>query len=388
MRRLRALLKAILLRRTKKSLIDGKPIIALPERITEVVHTVFSPDEDSFYRSLEARTALTFNKYLAAGTVGKNYSNVLVLLLRLRQACCHPHLIKNHAEPGTSSDAPPETTVANAQSLAPEVVKRIIEQGALDCPICMDAAENAIIFVPCGHGTCSECYAQISDPARAEREGVSGGFKCPNDRSIIRFGSVTDYATFKKVHMPSPEDEADAVDLPGFGEEDDDAAESESETDSEDDSDEDPTLDGFIVPDDVEFDDDATASEDDNDSESSANKRKAKALKKASKKIKKSKRQAKGKKGVKGQDATKIRLKNMSFAELKKESLKSVKARRYYLKRIAKEWVTSAKIEKTLEILRGIIARGNEKTIIFSQFTSLLDLLEIPIAKEDWGYRR
>ena len=382
MTRLRALLKAILLRRTKKSIIDGKPIIVLPERTTEMVHTVFSADESNFYNSLETRTATVFNRYMAAGTVGKHYSNILVLLLRLRQACCHPHLIKNHAEPGVVGDATVETTVANAQSLAPDVVKRIIDQGALECPICMDTAENAIIFVPCGHNTCSECYTRISDPGQAQREGVNNGFKCPNDRSIVAFGSVTDHSTFKKVHMPDAEAEPNAIELPGFPGDDDDATDSESETESEDDSDEGSDLGGFVVPDEIEVDDDATASEDDDGSESAANKRKAKALKKAAKKAKKSRRKAKGK------DVVKVELGKMSLVELKKESLKSAKARRYYLKRLENEWITSAKIEKTLEILRGIAERGKEKTIIFSQFTSLLDLLEIPIAKEDWGYRR
>ena len=381
MTRLRALLKAILLRRTKKSIIDGKPIIVLPERTTEIVHTVFSADENVFYKALETKTRLAFNKYVRAGTVGKNYSNVLVLLLRLRQACCHPHLIKNHTEPGTAGDDPAESKVANAQSLAPDVVKRIIEQGALECPICMDTAENAIIFIPCGHSTCSECYTRISDPAQAEREGVNSGFKCPNDRGLIAFGKVTDHATFKKIHMPDGEDNVDDIEIPGFGSNDDDATGSDSETDSESDDDEGSDLDGFIVPD--EEDPDATASEDkDDDSEAAANKRKAKESKKASKKAKKSKRKSKGK------DVAKVSFSKKSLVELKKDSLKSAKARKYYQKRLEKEWITSAKIDKTLEILRGIAERGKEKTIIFSQFTSLLDLLEIPIAKQDWGYRR
>jgi SNF2 family DNA or RNA helicase len=32
--------------------------------------------------------------------------------------------------------------------------------------------------------------------------------------------------------------------------------------------------------------------------------------------------------------------------------------------------------------------RDGEKTIIFSQFTSLLDLLEVPISRKNWGYKR
>lgn len=86
MRKLQALLKAILLRRTKKSQIDGKSILNLPERTTEQSHANFSNDELEFYQALETHTQLTFNKYLKANTVGRNYSNILVLLLRLRQA--------------------------------------------------------------------------------------------------------------------------------------------------------------------------------------------------------------------------------------------------------------------------------------------------------------
>ena len=86
MRKLQALLKAILLRRTKKSQIDGKSILDLPERTTEQSHASFSDDELAFYQALETHTQLTFNKYLKANTVGRNYSNILVLLLRLRQA--------------------------------------------------------------------------------------------------------------------------------------------------------------------------------------------------------------------------------------------------------------------------------------------------------------
>ena len=86
MRKLQALLKAILLRRTKKSKIDGRSILDLPERTTEQSHAIFSDDELAFYQALETHTQLTFNKYLKANTVGRNYSNILVLLLRLRQA--------------------------------------------------------------------------------------------------------------------------------------------------------------------------------------------------------------------------------------------------------------------------------------------------------------
>ena len=50
MRKLQTLLKAILLRRTKKSQIDGKPILNLPERTTVAEEAIFSDDEKDFYQ--------------------------------------------------------------------------------------------------------------------------------------------------------------------------------------------------------------------------------------------------------------------------------------------------------------------------------------------------
>ena len=127
MKTLQALLKAILLRRNKTSLIDGKPIITLPPKNEEVQHVVFSDDEQAFYKALETKTRLQFNKYMKAGTVGKNYSNVLVLLLRLRQACCHPHLIQDFEEPSPAGiEVSVESMLELAKSLDPEVVARIL----------------------------------------------------------------------------------------------------------------------------------------------------------------------------------------------------------------------------------------------------------------------
>ena len=62
MRKLQTLIKALLLRRNKKSTIDGKPILTLPDRVIEVQHSVFSEDEQAFYRALETQAQLQFNR--------------------------------------------------------------------------------------------------------------------------------------------------------------------------------------------------------------------------------------------------------------------------------------------------------------------------------------
>lgn len=380
MQKLQALLKAILLRRNKKSIIDGQPILSLPERTTESRHAEFSEDEQAFYSALENRVQLQFNKYLRAGTVGRNYSNVLVLLLRLRQACCHPHLIKDIGMSAEASHLPGVDLVKMAKELAPDVVARIIDQGdlndqsGLECPVCMDATENATIFIPCGHNTCSECFAKISDPSQAIANGDDGGnnLKCPHCRGKISASRVTDHATFKKVHIggTSAEEELAGELLATL--------DSESETDDDSTEDEGSDLAGFVVDD----------GEDSTDGEGY---RKGNTpFERCSKKSRPKKEKAKeGKVRGKGKDRAEEKPPKKTLAQLKKESLRNMKARKKYVAHLRKTWEASAKIEKTIEILQGIQdSKEGEKTIIFSQFTSLLDLLEIPIYDKGWVHTR
>lgn len=415
MQKFQALLKAILLRRTKKSRIDGKPILELPPRSTSQEHAVFSEDEGAVYRALETQTQLQFNRYLKAGSVGRNYSNVLVLLLRLRQACCHPHLIKDFGLTSGTIDISLADMTALAKDLSPDVVARIKDQGklndqgALECPVCIDMAENATIFIPCGHSTCSECFARISDPSQAivtgdAAEGRNFDIKCPNCRGKVNPAKVIDHNTFKKVHMP----EEAGGDGDGSGSEggDETTDENDSDSDSDDDSDggmdEDDdksvgSLKDFVVDDDDEIVyeggskdqviKDALQPEASGNVKGERTSDEAKDMKTSMKETSmKKKKKDKGKK-KKGKGKKKASL--MTLAQLKKESIGSLKARRKYLKRLADDWETSGKIEKAMEILQATRDRNEgEKTIIFSQFTSLLDLLEVPIFRQGWDYKR
>lgn len=383
MQKLQALLKAILLRRTKKSMIDGKPILNLPERTTEASHAEFSEDEQTLYNALESRTQIQFNSYLRAGTVGRNYSNVLVLLLRLRQACCHPHLIKDFSVPADMADISAADLEQMAKELAPEVVARIIAQGdtndhsGLECPVCMDASENATIFIPCGHNTCSECFARISDPSQGIADGEDGNtnVKCPSCRGKIVAKKVTDYITFKKVHQPGIAIAEELVgEIEGSLDNDDSTTEDDDETtDGEGDD-----LGGFIVNDDEE-----TTADEEGDEEGYRHGKSP--FERSAKSVVPKKRKHEGK--SKGKAVAKPSRKTL--AQLKKESLRNAKAKRKYLARLRKDWKPSAKILKAMEILQNIRDAGKgEKTIIFSQFTSLLDLLELPIFDMGWKYRR
>lgn len=94
------ILKAVLLRRTKTTMIDGKPLIVLPAREVFVISVPFADayaslpseialilrrDERAFYDAVDAKMQLTLNSFLKAGTMNSNYTNVLVCLPTARR---------------------------------------------------------------------------------------------------------------------------------------------------------------------------------------------------------------------------------------------------------------------------------------------------------------
>jgi SNF2 family DNA or RNA helicase len=79
------ILKAIMLRRKKDHILNGKPILQLPDRTVNVVKCDFDPEEYAFYMALESKMSTEVDKLMNAGEAQKNYTNILVMLLRLRQ---------------------------------------------------------------------------------------------------------------------------------------------------------------------------------------------------------------------------------------------------------------------------------------------------------------
>lgn len=92
-RRLQAILRAVMLRRTKQSRINGAPIVRLPPRTVVHFRRAFLPEEQKAYALLQAEYRGKMEEFAAAGTVSSNYVNLLHMLLRLRQACNHPSLV-------------------------------------------------------------------------------------------------------------------------------------------------------------------------------------------------------------------------------------------------------------------------------------------------------
>ncbi|KAK4042477.1 P-loop containing nucleoside triphosphate hydrolase protein [Parachaetomium inaequale] len=383
MRKLQAVLKAMMLRRMKNSMIDGKPILELPPKTENTEHVVFSDDERQFYQDLETRSQVQFNKFLRAGTVGKNYSNILVLLLRLRQACCHPHLTEFESTGAAVSDV---DMVALAKELDNTVVERIKAIEAFECPICYDGVQDPLLVIPCGHDTCTECFTSLTENTAQDNIRLGDenrAAKCPVCRGPIEPKRVITLTAFRKVHAPealTPEDDASDK-LPDISDSDDFSSDDESEADA----DRFGNLAGFVVPD-GQSDDDNSADSADLDNELDAA---ARALKnggvgkaKEAKEAKMAKKWAKkGKKRSKAEAKPQEEIKPHMLKQLRNEAEKNKEARRRYMHYLRDNWEDSAKVTQVIELLQEI-QETNEKTIIFSQWTALLDMVECQIKEK------
>ncbi|MBA0720376.1 hypothetical protein Golax_007998 [Gossypium laxum] len=194
--KLQAILQTIMLRRTKATLLDGKPIINLPPKVIELKKVEFTEEERDFYSKLESDSRAQFKEYAAAGTVKQNYVNILLMLLRLRQACDHPLLVR-----GFDSNSSQRLSIETAKTLPQERLTFLLSRlSSLSlCGICNDPPEDAVVAV-CGHVFCNQCIS----------EHLTGDdYQCPTANCKVRLGasSVFSNATLNTslTELPSRE---------------------------------------------------------------------------------------------------------------------------------------------------------------------------------------
>ncbi|KAG8783789.1 hypothetical protein FRC12_019356 [Ceratobasidium sp. 428] len=228
--RAQALLKKCLLRRTKASKLEGKPLITLQPKVIEIEELEFSPEERQIYATVETRQQQKFNKFLRAGTVMKNYTAILVMLLRLRQVCNHPQLIAytsgqldadgayvvmaDEEEEGTGcgqsanskskevaravmGDVKFELAMRQFRDLEKEMYEAELTGGdmpenqATECGICLEPYMNDCCVTSCGHIFCSECLNELFDAPLQGDAAANDQFgpntrPCPNCRDEIK----------------------------------------------------------------------------------------------------------------------------------------------------------------------------------------------------------
>ncbi|KAK8935483.1 hypothetical protein KSP39_PZI013312 [Platanthera zijinensis] len=156
-KKLQAVLRIVLLRRTKGTQVNGEPIIKLPPKSINLKNVEFSLEERAFYLKLEGDSRQQFKAYAAAGTVKQNYANILLMLLRLRQACDHPILVKGYCSTAIARDS-----LEMARQLPKEMVLNLLyqlEASLSFCPACHDTPEDPVITM-CGHVFCYPCISE------------------------------------------------------------------------------------------------------------------------------------------------------------------------------------------------------------------------------------
>ncbi|KAF9623988.1 hypothetical protein IFM89_007686 [Coptis chinensis] len=153
-KKLQAVLKTIMLRRTKGTLLDGEPIINIPPKSILLMKVDFSIEERDFYNKLEADSRSQFKEYAAAGTLNQNYANILLMLLRLRQACDHPLLVKGH-----DCDSVGKASIEMARRLPRDMLINLLNRFEDPiCDSCSDPPDQAVVTM-CGHVFCYQCVS-------------------------------------------------------------------------------------------------------------------------------------------------------------------------------------------------------------------------------------
>ncbi|CAL5025297.1 unnamed protein product [Urochloa decumbens] len=148
-KKLQTVLRIVLLRRTKETLLDGEPIIKIPPKTIQLSKIDFTKEERAFYLNLEGSARKTLKA--SEEFIKKNYVHILALLSQLRQACNHPFLLKGKQ--------PFRHSLALAKQLPAEITANVfenVERGVAKCTICSRLPGDAVAAT-CGHVFCRDC---------------------------------------------------------------------------------------------------------------------------------------------------------------------------------------------------------------------------------------
>ena len=201
--KLQTLLKCITLRRIKKQMIKGEPIIKLPPRQDLVWQVRLDEDELHVYNSIAAYGAGWIEKVMASNTLLKEYARALEIMLRLRQICVNKALCLNaplvqtvlesqaNNDGSTTNTTKSELDAVESGQKHAERVYRLLEDAGEDkCCACFKSlnssgnndgdeeqkSQRRVFVTVCGHVMCTGCfYAQLPRTVGQSTTGIS----CP-----------------------------------------------------------------------------------------------------------------------------------------------------------------------------------------------------------------
>ncbi|CAD0105892.1 unnamed protein product [Aureobasidium uvarum] len=187
-------LEPLVLRRTKDMKTpDGEALVPLPPRTIDIQKIELSKVERDLYDHIFARAKRTFAANVEAGTLMKSYTTIFAQILRLRQSCCHPTLVRSKGIAADEDDAEAAADIANgladdmdlqsliqrfeseaeeedASRFGAHVLKQIQAESNHECPICFEEPMEEQSVTGCWHSACKKCLLELIENATNKNE--------------------------------------------------------------------------------------------------------------------------------------------------------------------------------------------------------------------------
>ncbi|KAI9829539.1 MAG: DNA helicase rad5 [Phylliscum demangeonii] len=177
-----SVLEPLVLRRTKEmKTADGQPLVPLPPKTVLIEEVELSKAEREVYDHIYTMAKRTFAANAAAGTLLKSYTTIFAQILRLRQSCCHPLLVRKKAiaaddEEAAAAAADATTGMADdvdlqelidrftnsdgeqdANKYGAHVLQQIQAEYGHECPVCSEEPMMEQTVTGCWHSACKHC---------------------------------------------------------------------------------------------------------------------------------------------------------------------------------------------------------------------------------------
>lgn len=175
-------LEPLVLRRTKDMKTPtGEALVPLPPKTVEIVEIELPKAEREVYEHIFTKAKRTFAANVEAGTVMKAYTSIFAQILRLRQSCCHPILVRNQslvadeeeaaeaadAASGLADDMDLQSLIerftaetddsADSNKFGAHVLSQIRDDEEAECPICAEEPMIEQTVTGCWHSACKKC---------------------------------------------------------------------------------------------------------------------------------------------------------------------------------------------------------------------------------------
>ncbi|KAL2123795.1 hypothetical protein VTJ04DRAFT_160 [Mycothermus thermophilus] len=171
-------LEPLVMRRTKDMKTpDGTPLVVLPPKTVEIVDVELSKEERDIYNYIFKRAKRAFFANVEAGTVLKAFTSIFAQILRLRQSCCHPLLVRNRevvadeeeaaAASGFEDDMDLQSLIdqfaaatdegGNSNAFGAHALSQIRDEALNECPICAEEPMVNQTVTACWHSACKNC---------------------------------------------------------------------------------------------------------------------------------------------------------------------------------------------------------------------------------------